>query len=69
MTEARSADGAFYGEDRYRALLVRLAGSTAGEITAAVLADVAAFRGSAEPSDDLTLLVVRRQPTTAPPST
>jgi sigma-B regulation protein RsbU (phosphoserine phosphatase) len=63
VTEARSSDGAFYGEDRFRALLVSLAGRPARAIVDAVVADVAAFRGRAEPSDDLTLLVVRRQPT------
>ena len=62
VTEARDPAGAFYGEDRYRALLADLAGATAGGIVDAVTADVAAFRGRAEPSDDLTLLVVRRQP-------
>jgi sigma-B regulation protein RsbU (phosphoserine phosphatase) len=67
VTEARAPGGAFYGEDRYRALLARLAGSSAAAIVAAVRADVAAFRGSAEPSDDLTLLVVRRQPVPVPP--
>jgi serine phosphatase RsbU (regulator of sigma subunit) len=62
VTEARSADGAFYGEDRFRGLLGGMAGTPARSMVEAVVADVAAFRGRAEPSDDLTLLVVRRQP-------
>ncbi len=62
VTEARSIDGSFYGEDRFRDLLRGLAGTPAAGIVAAIDADVASFRGSAEPSDDLTLLVVRRQP-------
>lgn len=62
VTEARSADGSFYGEDRYRALLASLAGASAAAIVNAIALDVAAFRGAAEPSDDLTLLVVRRAP-------
>jgi Stage II sporulation protein E (SpoIIE) len=41
---------------------VARAGTTAAGIVDAVVADVASFRGRAEPSDDLTLLVVRRQP-------
>jgi len=61
VTEARAPDGSFYGEDRYQALLAGLAGTTAAGIVAAVTADVAAFRGRAEPSDDLTMLVVRRE--------
>ncbi|HEX2756852.1 MAG TPA: SpoIIE family protein phosphatase [Candidatus Limnocylindrales bacterium] len=65
ITEARAPDGSFYGEDRFRALLAGLAGTTAAGIVAAVTADVASFRGRAEPSDDLTLLVVRRQPAAA----
>jgi len=62
VTEARDPDGAFYGEDRFRALIAGLAGSTASAIVDAVVADVRGFRGPAEPSDDVTLLVVRRQP-------
>lgn len=62
VTEARSIDADFYGEERFRALLTALAGQPARAIVDAVVADVAAFRGRAEPSDDLTLLVVRRDP-------
>jgi serine phosphatase RsbU (regulator of sigma subunit) len=62
VTEARSPDGAFYGDERFRALLASLAGADAGRIVATVDADVAAFRAGADPSDDLTLLVLRHQP-------
>lgn len=62
VTEARSADGSFYGEERFRALLSSLAGRPARAIVDAVTTDVASFRGGAEPSDDLTLIVVRRDP-------
>jgi hypothetical protein len=62
VTEARSPDGAFYGEDRFRELLRSLAGADAATIVEAVDADVVAFRSGADPSDDLTLLVVRHQP-------
>jgi serine phosphatase RsbU (regulator of sigma subunit) len=61
VTEARSPDGSFYGEDRFRALLTTLAAQPARAMVDAVVADVASFRGRAEPSDDLTLLVARRQ--------
>jgi serine phosphatase RsbU (regulator of sigma subunit) len=60
VTEARDAAGSFYGEERFRDLLQSLAGRSATEIVQAVVTDVASFRGVAEPSDDLTLLVVRR---------
>jgi serine phosphatase RsbU (regulator of sigma subunit) len=61
VTEARDAAGAFYGEERFRELLRRLAGRSAAGMVDAIAADVASFRGAAEPSDDLTLLVVRRE--------
>ncbi len=69
VTEARDPSGGFYGEDRFRALLAELAGQSAHEIVRAIATDVASFRGAAEPSDDLTLLVVRRVPTTDPSAT
>jgi serine phosphatase RsbU (regulator of sigma subunit) len=62
VTEARSPGGGFYGEDRYRALLGRLAGATAEGIVEAVSRDVATFRADADPSEDVTLLVVRHAP-------
>ena len=62
ITEARDLTGAFYGEDRFRDLLRSLAGRSADEIVSAIRTDVASFRGAAEPSDDLTLLVVGRAP-------
>ena len=62
VTEARSVDGSFFGEERFRALLSSVAGRPARAIVDAVTTDVASFRGNAEPSDDLTLIVVRRAP-------
>jgi serine phosphatase RsbU (regulator of sigma subunit) len=62
VTEARSPDGSFYGEERYRDLLRSLAGRSASEVVGAVTADVETFRDGAEASDDLTLLVIRRLP-------
>jgi serine phosphatase RsbU (regulator of sigma subunit) len=62
VTEARSIDGGFYGEDRLGALLGSLAGASAATIVDTIVADVAAFRSGADPSDDLTLLVLRHDP-------
>ena len=62
VTEARSPSGGFYGDARFEALLASLADRSAGEIVDAVVRDVAEFRAGAEPSDDLTLLVIRRLP-------
>ena len=46
VTEARSSDGAFYGEDRYRALSVGSPASPPATIVAAVDADVARSAGT-----------------------
>ncbi len=62
VTDARSPDGGFYGEDRYRAVLSSLAGRSADDIVEGVMTDVTAFRAGAEAFDDLTLLVVQRRP-------
>jgi serine phosphatase RsbU (regulator of sigma subunit) len=61
VTEARNLAGELYGTERVGRVL---AGLTAGTTTAqdvldAVRADLAGFVGSAEQSDDLTLLVLR----------
>ena len=59
--EAQNAAGELYGFGRLQDLLVRCqrerAGATA--VVQAVEADVLAFAGGAEPSDDLTLLALR----------
>jgi serine phosphatase RsbU (regulator of sigma subunit) len=60
VTEARDPDRNFYGEDRFRDLLRRMAGSSAGEVVDAIVADVDRFDAGAERADDLTVLVVRR---------
>ncbi|MBK6863900.1 MAG: CHASE2 domain-containing protein [Ideonella sp.] len=61
VAEAQNAAGELYGFGRLQDLLVRCqrerAGATA--VVQAVEADVLAFAGGAEPSDDLTLLVLR----------
>jgi serine phosphatase RsbU (regulator of sigma subunit) len=62
VTEARSPDGGFYGDDRFEALLRTLGDRSASEVVDAVVSAVADFRAGAEPSDDLTLLVLRRLP-------
>jgi serine phosphatase RsbU (regulator of sigma subunit) len=60
ITEARDPAGGFYGEERLIELAGSLSGRSAAEVVQAILDDVRAFRGSAEPSDDVTLLVARR---------
>lgn len=59
LTEARR-DGAFYGEERLRALLSTLRGRDPGETVESVLGNVLEFSDGAL-RDDLALLAIRRQ--------
>jgi serine phosphatase RsbU (regulator of sigma subunit) len=60
VTEAMNESGELYGVARLQAVLQALPGDTApAALLAAVRADVAQFVGTAEPSDDLTMLCVR----------
>ncbi len=62
ITEALSSDGAFYGEERLLEVIRASAGNSAAQETLdAILNSVMAFVGDTPPSDDLTLMVVRRQ--------
>jgi serine phosphatase RsbU (regulator of sigma subunit) len=58
VTEARSADGTFYGEDRLRSLLASCSGQTAQEVTVCTKASVLEFQDGS-PRDDLALMVLR----------
>lgn len=58
MTEARNADGAFWGVDRLYALLGR-SWDDACSLQTGILEDLDAFTGGASNEDDLTLLVAR----------
>jgi hypothetical protein len=61
VTEAMDEHGRLFDEERLRALLTTLAGRSAAEVGAAVLAAVAAFAGAAPHHDDLSLAVLRRR--------
>ena len=60
VAEAQNEAGELYGASRLRAVLLRSVGQVHGaaEVVKAVEADVLAFAGEAEPSDDLTLLAL-----------
>ncbi len=62
VTEARNAYGWFFDEDRLHTLLPGLRGLTAEAAGKAILAAVDGFTGPARPSDDLSLIVLRRLP-------
>ncbi len=64
VTDARDRDRGFYGDDRLLATVRGVCGRPAAEIVQAIMDDVRAFRGDADPFDDLTLLVVERRPET-----
>ena len=66
LTEARDPGRRFYGEEPVLATLGAVSGRSAAAIRDALVADVLAFRGAAEPFDDLTLLVAERRPSGAP---
>jgi len=60
VPEAMDASGALYGRERLAALLASLSSKDdAGAIATALHDDVRAFAGTAERSDDLTVMVVR----------
>ena len=60
MSEAENEAGALYGKLRLTAVLEKLPRDASAAATlAAVRADLDAFIGAAEPSDDVTLLVMR----------
>lgn len=59
VTEAMDEQGALYGHDRLDALLAQQGGAAPANIVWAIREDVRKFVGTAEASDDLTLLVLR----------
>jgi serine phosphatase RsbU (regulator of sigma subunit) len=61
VTEALSADGAFYGEERLRGFITSLCEQdSAQETLDGIVGAVSDFIGDNPPSDDLTLIVLRR---------
>ena len=60
VPEAQDAAEVFFGEKRLLSVLLRSRDRAAGEVQAAVLAEVRAFVGNAPQFDDLTLMVLVR---------
>ncbi len=58
ISEAMDAKGELYGEEALRKVVLEHRDSGASDLNQAILASVAAHRGSAEQSDDITLLSV-----------
>jgi len=61
LTEASSPDDEEFGNERFSALAASLAGRSAAEVIAGLLAGVTAFEGGSRPADDKTLVVLRRR--------
>jgi hypothetical protein len=62
LTEARNARGEFFGRERFNMVLRHCWGRSAEYAGQALLAEVDRFVGEARPSDDLSLIVLRRTP-------
>ncbi|NLH07214.1 MAG: PP2C family protein-serine/threonine phosphatase [Chloroflexi bacterium] len=61
ITEARNAQGEFFGEDRLRAVVRRHLGESAQAVREGILQTTLDFIDDAPQDDDITLLVVRRE--------
>lgn len=60
ITEALSAEGTFYGLDRFRRAIHSQSGRSAQGVLDRVIDHIASFVGETPPSDDLTFMVVQR---------
>jgi serine phosphatase RsbU (regulator of sigma subunit) len=60
IPEAQNADGDFYEEGRLRDVLGRERDRSAEEIVAAVRTSLSGFVGDASPTDDITMLLLKR---------
>jgi sigma-B regulation protein RsbU (phosphoserine phosphatase) len=61
VTEARDPQGEMFGEARLRALRDQHAGTSAEDLLAAIESAVREFTAGGEPTDDLTILAVKRE--------
>lgn len=68
ITDALSASGETYGDDRLMGVLARHRGSDAAGMVSAVLESVRAFAAGAPQFDDMTLVAVRSAPETRSPA-
>lgn len=60
VSEARDADGRFFGDERLKTAVAHAAECSAEGIVAAIVAAVASFIGEMAQADDLTILVAKR---------
>ena len=62
ITEALNEAGEMFGDERLAAVITAHAGEDAQAILAALIAGVTAFAGEAEQADDITCVIVKREP-------
>ena len=60
VTEARNAQGEFYGDDRLQKTIESQTWASAEELLEGILASIEEFSGESPAADDLTLVVARR---------
>jgi sigma-B regulation protein RsbU (phosphoserine phosphatase) len=60
ITDALGEDGEMFGDERLAGVLMDAAGGSAEEVLDSVLGAVGAFGGTAEQTDDITCVVVKR---------
>jgi len=60
VTEAQDAGATLFSEERLEAVLRRAGGRSSADLVNAVVAEVSSFVGTAEASDDITMLALRR---------
>jgi sigma-B regulation protein RsbU (phosphoserine phosphatase) len=60
LTEARNGDGAFFGEARLYELLPALRGMPAAAVGARIVDEVERFIGDERPSDDFSMIILKR---------
>ena len=65
IPEAQNADGEFYEEDRLRDVICHERDRSAEEIVACVRNDLDRFVDDASPTDDITMLLLKRARATA----
>lgn len=63
ITEARNEQGDFYGDERLQAVVEARPYPSASELLDAILESVSKFSDGTPPSDDITLVVIRRKDT------
>jgi sigma-B regulation protein RsbU (phosphoserine phosphatase) len=57
--ETRNPAGNMFGKDPIHRIIRQMSGATAGDIVAAIIAELEDFRQYAQPADDITLVVIK----------